>query len=215
MATNSQFPEWDELPEEIRQILLANGHNEESYAKMAGATLWVVPWGDLTEEIRVEFESHEVTEEIFEANRLEKESMQFCYTLDNRVICTEDLKTVFATSRFMEYNRMPEDGLEDLLDLQGTHVINPIMVHRFRMFEVVDPHMRAFLYMKTKGTEKPVQIIIDMSMEHFNNCQTTNDFAEERGISFTNENEGEWERFLRDFWETIEQGPQARFVEIS
>lgn len=82
-----------------------------------------------------------------------------------------------------EYNRLPTDALLDALDPEGTHVLTFHMPHEHAAGVRVDPHMRTIWLVKLDGEEKPVEVTLDMTLDHFESLTTVR----------KNEDSGEYE----------------------
>lgn len=84
------------------------------------------------------------------------------------VINTSDFKYISRDSIRRKYNRLPSDELLAALDPDGTHVLVFSMPHEHAAGAPVEPHMRTRWMMKLTGEDKPVDVFLDMTWEHFN-----------------------------------------------
>jgi hypothetical protein len=73
----------------------------------------------------------------------------------------------------LDYNRQLREDIADKLDPEGMSLIVPAMVHSHANFEEVDAHMRAFAYLKVRGSDSPVRAIIDIPMNIFDSLPET------------------------------------------
>jgi hypothetical protein len=102
---------------------------------------------------------------VSEGDNIKVESLKTTAT----VINTEDFKTISADSIKREYNRLPSDELLDLLDPEGTHIMQLSLPHE-HIAGVLDPegHVRTMWMMKLTDKTEPVTVYLDMTWENFN-----------------------------------------------
>jgi hypothetical protein len=68
-----------------------------------------------------------------------------------------------------DYNSQLSNDTILNLDLEGTNLLQPLMVHEHANGEKVEPHMRVQAYIKLRGKDEPFQQIMDVTMEDWNN----------------------------------------------
>lgn len=94
-----------------------------------------------------------------------------------KVCSTPMLRKINQHSVEMDYNRcLQQDVLDEELDPVGLHIISPIMIHEHRNGVVVDPHLRAWVYMKIKDQEEPERVILDMEMGAYDKLTSVEQF---------------------------------------
>jgi hypothetical protein len=90
---------------------------------------------------------------------------------------TDNLIRIMEAGRAMQYNRVTDPELDDMLDPKGTHLVSFSMVHEHIGGVEVEPHMRAIFMLKFKDDLEPHDAIIDMSMDDFKTLDV-NEMAE-------------------------------------
>jgi len=91
----------------------------------------------------------------------------------SRVASFADMELIQQQASELNYNRVLSDGVFEKLDPDGMSLIVPTMIHEHAHFEKVDPHMRAFAYLKVRGSDSPVRAIIDVPMNIFDSLSET------------------------------------------
>jgi len=202
------FPSWDELPETVRLKIEACGGTKEMYDNhgdsVRASQLWFASWDDLTPEIRKRFVDGGVDKVEFEASQAEKDSMGLCASLEPRGAESKEMREIIERGWELEYNRQVAEWAVDELALDHIHVLDPILVHRHLAGQVTEPHMRChvFLALRSKPNDF-TEAVIDVEMDLFNKLEPVSDVKQRLGLPVTG---GEWQRFLQQFWQTVESG---------
>ena len=81
--------------------------------------------------------------------------------MDTRLASTAELRVAAERSRAEGFNRQVSVRLADQLDVDGTHLIIPLMVHEHVGGELAVPHLRCKVMMKLTGRSAPYNEVAD------------------------------------------------------
>jgi hypothetical protein len=91
---------------------------------------------------------------------------------DMRIVSTAHLETIIKQGNTMDFNRqLDPDTFTEMADPEGVHLVHSIMTHEHIAGKKVDPHLRCWVYIKEKNSDKPAQAIMDMTFEAFRSMQ--------------------------------------------
>jgi hypothetical protein len=86
---------------------------------------------------------------------------------DLRVASYDQLKHICDEAKKQNYNAQLQDTHIAMLDPEGENLLVPALVHEHAQGKLVEPHMRAFAYMKATDQLDPMRHIIDIPMKQW------------------------------------------------
>lgn len=84
---------------------------------------------------------------------------------DLKICRTPELGVVAANGRERSYNRQIPEGLVEVLDPDGVHVVEPIMSHHHAGGDQVPRHLRCRVYLKVPNKIEPLLTFADFDVE--------------------------------------------------
>lgn len=86
-----------------------------------------------------------------------------------RVVDTKELLRLNDAAINAGYNRtLDPDALVKMVDIDGRHVVAPLLIHENKGGVRTDPHMRCSVMIKTTGSMTPFTAFLDIDLDAFN-----------------------------------------------